>query len=154
MIVIIWLTALPYLSAPYEKQIWVPENATLLNLVDGKFVPITQTEISGTAVAISLNDYREHFNKGKENTVIIEETTPAFTSVYYQIKTEGKTYFAEESFFTLLHDTVSAEVSEMTITLKNSRDTAGIIVTTIIVVFIGFCVAVLVGKGLSKIGSK
>ncbi len=91
-----------FFSIPYEevKNIWIPQEASIVNLVDGNFVNISEVSLSGTAVFVPLQGYESGLaaNPKAENSVIILDSG---RRVYYLTKIDRKTYVAKMSFYSL-----------------------------------------------------
>lgn len=85
-----------YITEPYEEIVWIPQNATLVNIVGNEFIPIQDVKISGTAIEILLRDYQKKFTD-TENAVYVQHDffNPDRFTVYYVTRQKDKTYYSQ-----------------------------------------------------------
>jgi len=93
ILAIVSLSAIGYSSAPFEvtKEVWLPEKYSWAN----NRLPVEQVFLSGTAVTISLDEYKQRFSEA-ENTLILSSGIDV--TIYYLTKQEGITYCAMERY--------------------------------------------------------
>jgi len=80
---------------PYKttEKIWMPEEYSIVNQVDGRYTPIQSVYLSGTAVFVPFKAFKENFS-GKKTNVIIQTDG----MVYYIVEQTGRKFFAKESY--------------------------------------------------------
>ena len=80
---------------PYEttQKIWVPEEYSIVNQVDGRYTPIQSVFLSGTAVYVPFQIFKERF--ASKNIDVIIQTDGL---VYYIVEQTGKKFFAKAHY--------------------------------------------------------
>lgn len=80
---------------PYEttEKIWMPEEYSMVNQVDGRYMPVENVYLSGTAVHVPFEDFKENFSSKKINVIIRTDGT-----VYYIVEQTGRKFFAKVSY--------------------------------------------------------
>lgn len=60
-------------SKPYEtsEEFWLPEDASVVNMIKGEYTPISKVSLSGTAVYIPLDDYQWRFRYANVDKSVI-----------------------------------------------------------------------------------
>lgn len=92
---VISLCVILYLTTPYDelKEVWMPRDASIVNLIDGKFIPVSEVFLSGTAVFVPFEEYKSNVSvkAESENSVIFSDAY----GFYYLTKTEERLYVAK-----------------------------------------------------------
>lgn len=76
-----------------RKTVWLPENASIANIINGTFVNIEDVKISGTASKISFEEFRNKFSDAKI-TVYTQNKFGVASLVYYITKQKDEVYYS------------------------------------------------------------
>lgn len=104
--------AMIHYSSPYNTSvnIWLPENHSIGNLVDGAYVPINFIKPSGTLVHIPFEAYERRFADKEGSIIVAQDGTAcfiakvgniAYVTYLYYIADKGRSFFKEREVYTL-----------------------------------------------------
>ena len=72
------------------KKIWVPEKYSIVNQIDGNYTPVWDVHLSGTAIYVPFQSFRENF--ASKNIDVIIQTDGL---VYYIAREAERKFFAK-----------------------------------------------------------
>ena len=75
------------------EKIWVSEKCSIVNQIDEHYMPIWDVHLSGTAVYVPFQNFKENF-AGKNSDVIIQTDG----LVYYIAEQAGRKFFAKVNY--------------------------------------------------------
>ncbi len=72
-VVVIGFFGIFVISKPYEasEEFWLPEDASVVNMIKGEYTPISKVSLSGTAVYISFENYQQRFRYASVDKSVI-----------------------------------------------------------------------------------
>jgi len=93
ILAIVSLSAIGYSSIPFDtiKEVWLPEKYSWAN----NRLPVKEVFLSGTAVTIPLEEYKQRLSKAESTLILISGVR---VTIYYLTKQEGITYCAKEDY--------------------------------------------------------
>lgn len=142
-----------YDSMPHTENIWVPQNASIANLINDNFVRISDVKISGTASEIlNRNKYIENFYIN-HNAIYIKQTESESASVYYITKLGDKTYYYEQILPTDIGN-YEFFVTKNSIKANFQRSNSKILIFSFLWIFVSIFISIFLTKIILEISKK